>query len=247
MAAEAWLVHGAAALWARHGGPPPFPRSVEHLLPYGLQTRVVALPRLSLEAVSAHLRHLRLPELTAGPSRRLHGCLVVIETRRLVFVDSEDSAAEQRLTLAHETAHLWLEVLEPRDRVRELLGDSALEVLDGKRDPTHAERLHAALFRLPLRRPLHLLERDPEHGIRHNHIWTAEEQADRLALELLAPEAEARRYLPAAGAPFPEWLEQAGALLATQFGLPPAAAIQHARQLAPTVGAQPSFWERLAG
>ena len=246
MAAEAWLRQGATALWACAGGPPPFPRNLNRLWRYGLQAKLCCVSRLTLSVVAEHVRQLQLPAIPAEPDRRLRGCLVVGRERPHIFLDTGDPEDEQRLTLAHEIAHLWLEVMEPRDRVREYLGERALEVLGGLRDPSAAERLHATLLHVPLRRPFHLLERDAEYGLACEWTRVAEERADRLALELLAPEDEALRRLPVAGLPFSEWLEQATATLIQEFDLPPLPAHGYARRLAPTVGARPSFWERFS-
>ncbi|HTE17225.1 MAG TPA: ImmA/IrrE family metallo-endopeptidase, partial [Armatimonadota bacterium] len=222
MAAEAWLVRAAEGLWGLAGGAPTPPRDLNRLLRYGLRLRPIAISHLTLGLVAQHVPHAGLAPVAAERDRRLRGCLVVTLGRRLVFYDPEDPEDEQRYTLAHELAHLWLEVIEPRERVRALLGEGALQVLDGHRDPTPGERMQAVLHRVSLHRPLHLLERDGELGITQGGILLAEERADRLAVELLAPQDEARRVLPLPRASFAEWLKLASGQIVEQFRLPPA-------------------------
>jgi hypothetical protein len=91
------------------------------------------------------------------------------------------------------------------------LGPGVLEVLDGVRLPTPAERLHGLLARVAVGGHTHLLERDPTGRARGAEA-EAEDAADRLALEILAPAAEvrARAADPAT----------ARTVLAVDFGLP---------------------------
>lgn len=246
MAAEAWMVRASTELWLLAGGPSS-PRDLNRLLRCGLGMWPIAKTRLTLGFVADFVRKMGLPEVAAAPDRDLRGCLVVGLGKRLVFYDADDEVLEQRYTLAHEISHLWLEVIEPRERIRRRLGEGALEVLDGCRDPTPAERLQALLHRMPLNRPFHLLERDPDLGIRHEHIFAAEERADRLAVELLAPEEEALLHLPANTIPYGAWLDDAAIRLGREFQLPSRIARSYSQKLAGEVGVGPSFWDRLHG
>jgi hypothetical protein len=246
MAVEAWLLRAAETMWARTGGPPPFPRDVNRLARYGLHVRPVPMPRLSVSLVGEWLRRAGLPIALQGSDRALRGCLVACFQRPHVFLDADDPPDEQRYTMAHELAHLWLEVLLPRERVRGQLGEKGLQVLDGQRPPTAAERCQALLHRVSLTPAYDLMERDGELGLVHGGVLLAEEKADRLALELLAPEDAALRGLPEAR-PWSEWLPLAGERLAEEFALPAPMAAAYARRLAPSAGVAPSFWERLSG
>lgn len=247
MAVEGWLQHGTEALWQTVDGPPPFPRNLSRLMRDGVAVRPVGIPNLTLEMVAQQLQRFQLPATPVDRDRPLRGCLVVSQNRRFVFFDTRDPDEERRFTLAHEIAHLWLEVLEPRERVRAFLGEAALEVLDGLRDPHPAERAQALLHRVPLHRPFHLLERDTEWGIVRAGIHTAEVRADRLALELLAPEEAALRVLPEPLPSFADWLQRATRRLGDEFGLPPGIARDLARSLGRSIGVEPTFWERLNG
>jgi hypothetical protein len=232
-------------MWGRLPDPGPYPRDVERLARYGFLAQVRRLPGLTLSAAHAWLRrqgHRRLPEAV---DRRLHGYLFAGGTLPVVFLDPGDAAAVQRYALAHELAHLWWEVLAPRERLRTRLGEGVLDALEGRRAASAAEKLQALASGVSLRPVGHLLARDRELGVVDGGISLAEERADRLALELLAPEHEARRALPAP-APWREWLPAASERLERAFGIPAGVAAAYARALLPPESG-PTFWERFSG
>lgn len=243
--AEAWLVEAARALWSRVGSPAPERRDPEELALFGrLDTTPVPLPELTLGLVREWLRP-RGQREPDGPDRKLHGCLVTGNPTHFAFLNATESERDQRYTLAHELAHLWIEVLVPRERARAALGDRVLEVFAG-RPPTARERAYCLLHRLELGVTADLMARDAELGLTDGSICLAESRADRLALELLAPEEEALALLPDP-APWAAWLAAAEARLVETFRLPDGVARAYARRLGPRIGVAPTFRERLAG
>ena len=99
---------------------------------------------------------------------------------------------------------------------------------------------------MPLRPGSQILERDRELGLTDGGVLLAEERAERLALELLAPEEETAGRLPEP-APWSGWLPLAEQRLVAEFGLPQGIARAYARRLAPRIDVAPSFLERLSG
>jgi hypothetical protein len=245
MAVEAWLLRASEAIWAKLLEPGSYPRNVERLARYGFRVQLQRLSGLSVSLVQEWLRRRSYPGLPAAPDRRLHGCLVQIGGVSVIFLDSGDSPPEQRYTLAHELAHLWLERLAPRERLQQRLGDGVLEAMDGRRCATPAERMGALFSGVSLRPACHLLGRDRALGLVDGGILLAEARADRLALELLAPETEARWLLPGP-LPWREWIPAAANRLEPAFEIPRPTAEAYARRLLPPeIG--PSFWERFSG
>lgn len=242
MALEAWVSHAAEEMWGRLGDEPRFPRDPERLAVLGFEAAPVRLAGLRVSVVSEWLRRRRQPPLPREPDRPLHGCLVAGAESCLIFLEAQDSEAEQRYTMAHELAHLWLEVLGPRQRALRIPGPAAARLMDGAGYAGLSERLYAAVHGLRLRRASHLLRRDGPLGLMNGAVFLAEERADRLALELLAPEAEALRVLPPP-ASFTPWLEHAAERLERAFGLPGSLARGYGRRLAPCAGVYPSFWD----
>src|SRR5262249_1903289 len=155
---------------------------------------VTAMPGLSVAGVLRDLDRQGRAWSGGQPERRLRGCLVAEGGAGLIYLDAGDGAAEQSFTLAHEVAHFLRHYWQPRRRAEEALGPGVLEVLDGLRAPGPRERLHALLRRVPLGCYVHLMDRGPG---RSREVDDAEGEADRLALELLAPVAEVRARLGA--------------------------------------------------
>ena len=90
----------------------------------------------------------------------------------------------RRLTLAHENGHLWLDYLLPRQRILRDAPD-LLEVIDGHRPPTDADRARAASPGCRLAcTPTCFIEMTTAAPERTMH---AEDDASVYALELLAP------------------------------------------------------------
>jgi hypothetical protein len=167
----------------------------------------------------------------ATVDRELHGCLVARAGRGLIFVDETDHENERRFTVAHEAAHFVLEYLVPRQRAMDHFGPGIAAVLDGARPPSLAERLSAVLDSVPIGVRIHLMERSESGSVCRWDVLEAEAHADRLALELLAPEPAVRRALKTSGA---TTTDDAVAFVKDRFGLPSHGARAYVELLAPT-------------
>jgi len=142
----------------------------------------------------------------------------------IVFLDLDDDDAERRFTLAHEVSHFVLDHHLPRLRALAAFGETILPVLDGQRPPTREEALSAALDHVSLGVHVHLMGRGPQGAICDWSVEDAEQRADRLALELLAPACAAtqavRQLLGARSDDPGKAPDQAAGILASRFGLP---------------------------
>ena len=166
----------------------------------------------------------RSPSCSTSRTGRCAACLVAWRGHGFAFIDACDDPAERAFSLAHELSHFLRDYLRPRETVAARLGQAALEVLDGMRPPTPAERFHAVLRGVSVGPFAHLLRRDESGHPLTPTEREAEAAADRLAFELLAPVA-------AVGA-----LTDRDALvmrLQAVFGLPPAPAARYAAILLP--------------
>jgi hypothetical protein len=225
----AWVEHEAEAFWAQTGEDvrPP----LEFAIGLALPLAVVRLPRLRPESIDAWLaRHgarLRL----GGETGQLHGCLIVSDGVGAIFVSGSDPPAEQQFTLAHELAHYLLDYQRPRQRALSRLGPTILPVLNGLRPPDDDERLLAVFRGVPLGEYVDLFDYEDLATLVH------ERDADRLAIELIAP-GEAALPLAAATARLPA-SDREGALIAelvSRFGLPEAIAVGYAKRLLAHLG-----------
>jgi hypothetical protein len=228
-----WVAELAGWFWDRAGPPPPFPRDLRVAVTRSLVGSIVLQPGLSVRSLLDWLASsgIQPPELRCS-DRPLRGALYAREGESFLFIASDDEPAEQRFSLAHELAHLLRDYLQPRFRAIAALGREILDVLDGWRLPTPAERIHALLRDLPVAPYTHLLTRDD--GTRTPAITTAERDADRLACELLVPAAEVFRRVGMAGAAM-----EATKILEKEYGLPPIPAQFYANELFPTLPSDP--------
>jgi IrrE N-terminal-like domain len=236
---EGFLVDLADRFWAASGGPTAPPRDLQGAVSLALPVTTITLPALALDRVEVWLTVRGIDHHFDVANRRLRGCLVASGGHGFVFVDGADPANERRFTLAHEVAHFLLDVQLPRERAIRALGVGIVDVLDGRRPPTIAERVDAALAACRLGVQTHLLERTGDPGAR---AAAFEERADCLAWELLAPAAEVCHLA----------IDRADAdalrrLLRDDYGLPPDAAERYVRSLQRVYGPPPSFVDWLRG
>ncbi|MBA7477048.1 hypothetical protein ES707_12446 [subsurface metagenome] len=165
----------------------------------------------------------------------MHGSLLAYQGRGCILLNGSDSDSELRYSLAHETAHFLLNYLRPRRKAVNLLGSAILEVFDGFRIPTVRERVHGILGRVPIGFHVHFMERDTDDKVNSDAIMELEDNADLLALEIIAPEEEVRRRAVRV------WNREhnhsqfdiALTLLLEEFGLPSNVAEGYARYLYP--------------
>lgn len=224
----------AEEFWADVGEPEPFPRSLETAVLWALPMAVFKFPRLwvsdAQEWMAEHGVGFRLP----SGNRPLHGCLLAYDGRACVLLNGADAPKELRFSLAHEVAHFLLDYHLPRQRAVSRLGPSILDVFDGRRPPSVEERVSALLRHVSIGFHTHLMER----GSGTMGCETALEResgADRLALELLAPEIRVRQRVASVGrgASDADWEALAVEVLESDFGLPKQVAAVYSRLLYP--------------
>ena len=227
MTAPLWVTELAADFWQMAGGPEPFPRALRGpLARAGFELTVRDTPGLSVGAVERYLADLGSAWTCGAPDRPLRACLAAVAGAGFIFIEEADPCEERAFSLGHELAHFLRDYWQPRRRAAAALGDAVLDVLDGRRPPRPEERLHGLLRGVPVGLHVHLMARDRPRPA--PAVAAAEVAADRLACELLAPEAEVRARLPARAS-----AGTAAHLLRADFGLPPAVAAAYAAALRP--------------
>jgi hypothetical protein len=197
-----------------------FPREIYQVAPLKLPLVIAKQSPTTAHAARDWLQRRGMVFPLPHDQRDLHGCLVAHCGRGFIFVSATDSSEEQRLTIAHEVAHFFVDYLLPRQQVMQALGAQMAAVLDGLRPPTPAERAAAILSHVRLGAHVHLLPRPWTEANDEVRVVHAEDRADRLALELVAPRACVHDVLNDLAARQPLTLEVARTALATHFGLP---------------------------
>jgi hypothetical protein len=235
----------AATTWATAPRSVREQRDVAGAIAWASPVMVVTLPRLELAVANQWLAEHGVSKRLDGGADPLRGLLVAWRGHGVVFIDGTLEAAERRFNLAHEHGHFLVDYAEPRRRVaRDVPG--LLEVLDGHRAATTADRAAASLARVPLGLHTHLLRRDAESGTTAE-TGAAEDDASRYALELIAPVADLTAVLRAAlpaDLPYRDMLAVATDLVARHFDLPTEPASARAKTGLAALDIRPGFFDR---
>lgn len=236
----------AVAFWAAAPEPARRRGDVETAIAWSAPLAVVVLPNLDARRARGWLAERGAWPGDGHPDRSLRGLLLAARGVGIVFLDGTLPPAERRFTVAHELGHFLVDYLEPRERVlRE--APSLLEVVDGRRPATRADRAHALLARVPIGLHAHLLDRDPQ-GAAAPEVEAAEDAASQFALELLAPWPAAldaaREEVGDRRAPHGELLAEVTARLAERFTLPADRAAVRAAAALEALGVRRGFFER---
>jgi len=196
-----------------------FPRDIEAAVTMRLPAGILKLPQLTGSTVADWLRGRRLLVTIPIERRPLMGCLVAYRGHGIIFLCGADERDEQRLTIAHEAAHLLHDYLVPRNRAINLFGPSITEVLDGFRPATPSERVEAVLEGVLIGAHVHVLPRTDFGWDSEPAVLASESGADALAMELIAP-ALCRGALIAKLVAQKKSMEDVCGALAIHFGIP---------------------------
>jgi hypothetical protein len=187
VSAPLWATELARVFWEKARETEPFPRNLRRPIAKAVPLSVALLAKLSVRVALDWLRNCGMVCELPGADRPLRACLVARRGHGVALIDGSDEEAEQRFSVAHELAHFLRDYWSLRRRISKRLGVAALQVWDGERPATAQERLQALLRNIPLGFHLHLMERDSEGNPLTSSIAQAENDADLLAYELLAP------------------------------------------------------------
>src|SRR5437588_8878238 len=178
----------ASNFWSLAGGRSPYgePVDLERAVVRTLPIAVHRAVSLSTHAVANVLERFGIQAFEVGPARELRGCLVADVGVGLIFVDANDPLDEQRLTIAHETAHFLLHYLAPRQRAVATFGRRIVAVLDRTRSPSPAELFSSALRSVPIKPFPHAMARDGNLPVGQAAVMDIE--ADELALDMVGPQ-----------------------------------------------------------
>ena len=208
--------------WRLVGKQESFPRSLESSVAWALPLAIIKLPHLSLKNITQWLEKAQILSVPNTNSHFLKAYLIAKSGKGIIFLDGTDTDDELRFSLAHEVAHFILDYLIPRENILNAFGDNILDVLDGHRLPTVDERLKGIFRGIKLGTYLHLIDRSSEGKVEKIDILHAEDAADLLALELLAPKLTVLQRLEELGIRWKEEtaLQIAQKMLMKEFGLP---------------------------
>jgi len=246
--APAYIEAIAKEFWSkirRFRSQPPYDiaGAVSILLPLD----IISLSELTLAGIDKWLndRGIRIP--VALSDRHLHGFLLIRNGSGFMFINGTDSEEERKYTIAHETSHFILDYKIPRDTAIEKLGKDIGAVLDGIRPPTVHEQVNGLIKEVSLDTFTHLLEKEGDGSFESFKVFNAENSADLLALELLAPFSEVMKVVQDGKRkiPFEVFDQQCLDLLVSVYKLPHPIARQYSKRLAYLTTGGPSILSKL--
>jgi hypothetical protein len=214
-----------------------------------LSVVIVNVPGLNMSKARNWLLLRGLPDIIGYndvDDRIMHGFIVSERGTGLIFVNSDDSPLERRFTVAHEVGHFIMDHLLPRQLAVSKLGRRAEEVLNSDSVADNPLLVEALVRSVDIVRRPFSIEKEGDGSFRSWQNYNAENGADGLALELLAPAAEV--VLAAAGGKklsYSACLEQCLSILEDRYSLPPSIAGPYAAKLAYNVTGGPSVLEKL--
>ncbi|MCI0695708.1 ImmA/IrrE family metallo-endopeptidase [candidate division KSB1 bacterium] len=240
--ANAHLALVAETFWREAGPFQRWPCDLERVIALTFRLAIITLPSLNLQRIENWLEKRGTPYEFPCENRHVRGCIVAYRGSGLIFIDGSDPIEERRFTLAHEVAHFLLDYYTPRESARARLGDGILEVLDGLRPPTIDERIEGVLSSISIAPYVHLMEQRGAVKLQRATIWQAENRADELALEILAPVKTVYSGLAAicTGFSYFACFESAKQTLIEKYGLPKLIAHGYAQQIAHQLTGGPS-------
>lgn len=181
------IIQVAKGFWKSAGGNNTFPCDISGAVNLALPIDIVSLSELSLNKIQAWLIERKVFLDVEIDDRLLHGFILISRGTGFIFVNGTDTEEERRYTIAHEASHFLLDYKLLRENAVKKLGEGILQVMDGYREPTIEERIDGTLISVSIKPYTHLLEKLGDGTFENTEILNSENDADELALELLAP------------------------------------------------------------
>lgn len=208
---------------------------------------MVVLSDLSLSKIERWLAQKNITIPIEVNDRYLHGFVLIFRGSGFMFINGTDGEEERRYTMAHEASHFLLDYKISRDKAIQKLGNSIRDILDGFRKPTHQEQIDGLINGVSIKPFTHLVEKDGDGSFNNVKIFNSENNADALAMELLAPSSEIIKEALAREnkVTFTSFDKRCLNILMDKYKLPGLIAEQYARQLAYSVTGGPSILTKL--
>lgn len=226
----------AEDFWKEAGLTPTYPLQptlLEQAICLLLPVNIVRLNMLSVYKAAAWLAE-RSCTIQIEQDCPLYGLLFIHRGQGFIFLNGTLSPSEQCYTLAHELGHYLLEFEHPRKKTITLLGNGMEEIFQGTRKPTVEEELTGIIKRTNVSPYVHLLEENHSTVEERFQVWAAEDRADAMAFELLAPfhAVDAELNIRRESWSFNRIKEELPDILARKFGLPASVTKQYATAIA---------------
>jgi Zn-dependent peptidase ImmA (M78 family) len=222
--------------WKQAGIIPKYPLAptlLEQAICLLLPINIVRLNKLSSFKVVSWLAD-RNYEIQMQEDCPLCGLLFINRCQGIIFINGSHPLDEQSYTLAHELGHYLLEFEYPRKKAGLLFDNKIDDIFSGTRKPTIEDELSGIIKRVSVSPYIHFLEEGNVSAESRSQVWAAENKADAMAFELLAPFQTVCAQLKSESGPytFSRIKKELLTILAKNFGLPSSVRQQYATTIA---------------
>ncbi len=240
------IVSTAKNFWIERGEKQSPPFDISQAVSLVLPVDIVTLSNLSLKRVQLWLADRKMSFEFDEEDRSLHGFILTHKGLGLIFINGTDDIAERRYTTAHEASHFILDYFQPRQQAIKKLGKSIQEVLDGVREPTDDERIDGLLSSVSIKPYSHLMEKSGDGSFYNATIFNAENDADALAAELLAPHSQVIREVKSkdSNLSFDKFKAKCQSLLVAKYLLPNSVSENYSTKLSYIATGGPSLLKK---
>ncbi len=244
--ATPYIIELATSFWKKAGDISSWPRDLDQAVAVALPIDVVSLSRLSTKKIEKWFRSRNFSYQLLADDKLLHGFIMMNRGKGFIFLNGTDSKEERLFTLAHEVSHYIIDYQQPRIKASKVFGKRILEVVDRLRPPTSQEQVDSVLLATEIKPYTHLLAKGSNSYCNDLKIWQAEDKADALAFELLAPFNSVYADLKEKSvSSYKNCCAVAEQLLINKYGLPSSVTSLYAHFLARSITGGPSALESL--
>lgn len=208
---------------------------------------LIQLQKLSLRKIQDWLDARKINIAIDAIDRDLHGALLIKAGSVCMFVEEAGDEIQQRFTIAHEVSHFLLDYQIPLERALLQFGAEIEEVLNGNQKATRSQLVTSMINGVNLEPYSFLIEKTGNGSFLSWSNFNAENEADYLALELLAPRTKVINEAIASATllTYSQFKRKSQEILKDKYRIPSEVAHQYASELAYLVTNGPSFLDKL--
>ncbi len=208
---------------------------------------LVMIKELSLQKIETWLAERTISIEFDVNDRGLHGALMIKTGSVFMFVEDSQNEIQQRFTVAHEVSHFLLDYHVPKEKAILALGKEIEDVLNGNLAASNPQLALSVIKGITIDPYTFLIENNGNGSFLSWSNFNSENEADYLALELLAPRAKVINETVSSTKrlTYSQFTRKSQEILIGKYGIPSEVARQYASELAYSVTNGPSFLDKL--
>jgi Zn-dependent peptidase ImmA (M78 family) len=212
-----------------------------------LTINLILIKNLSIKKMEDWLISIGKYENFGIDDRSLHGFLMIKNGNICMFVEESEDQSQQRFTVAHEVSHYLLDYQLPKERAILALGKEIEDVLNGNLPPTDTQLALSVIKGVNISPYTFMIEKNGNGSFFNWSNFNSENEADYLAMELLAPRARIvnETFSSIKRRSYSQFIRKSEEILISHYKIPPDIARHYASELAYSVTNGPSFLDKL--